>query len=199
MMRKIDYPEYRKVRGVAETELLCSTCRYWLPDDKFYRKDQSSNNKYRRGRSYHCKVCDGTRGKEAYERNAEARREHARDYRKENPGSDKRTASDRTHEWRKQSLKAYGMTVAEYDEMLVKQGGKCAVCVRPERKQRGDQILRLSVDHDHDTGEVRGLLCSTCNTGLGQFRDDPDLLISAAAYIMEHKSVLGFAAGTGIG
>ena len=194
----INYPERRSVRGVTETELLCSTCRYWLPDDKFYRRNQPANNKYRRGRSYHCKVCDRTQSKARYEQDAEARREYARQYRKENPDFDKRTPAAKEYNWRQQSMKKYGITVAEYDAMFERQKGLCAICGQPEAANRDGEAFRLAVDHDHGTGKVRGLLCASCNNGLGRFGDDPERLMAAAAYLLEHGTVLGFLAGATI-
>ena len=61
----------------------------------------------------------------------------------------------------------YGMVPAEYEAMLVKQRGRCAICRRPERVDICGVIKALSVDHSHTTGAVRALLCGTCNTTLG--------------------------------
>lgn len=64
-------------------------------------------------------------------------------------------------------LNRYGITVEEYAEMLAGQGGHCAICPRtPEENGK-----LLSVDHDHETGEVRGLLCQPCNLALGHLED----------------------------
>jgi hypothetical protein len=71
-------------------------------------------------------------------------------------------------------LRRYGITAAEYDERVVAQDGLCAVC--HDRKPE-------HVDHDHKTGEVRGLLCSCCNQGLGNFRDNSAHLRAAANYL----------------
>ena len=68
----------------------------------------------------------------------------------------------------------YGIGQAEFDAMLWQQGGVCAICRTP-----GPQ----HVDHDHRTGEVRGILCFNCNGGLGQFRDDPGYLAGAITYL----------------
>lgn len=72
-------------------------------------------------------------------------------------------------------LKQYGITQAEYLEMIRQQGGKCAIC--------GRRSIKLHIDHDHASGQVRGLLCMTCNTALGKFGDNVDWLIEAARYV----------------
>lgn len=72
----------------------------------------------------------------------------------------------------------YGITVEAYDLLLDAQGGTCAICGSPPVGRR------LCVDHNHDTNSVRGLLCDSCNNGLGRFRDDPDLLRLAADYVV---------------
>lgn len=78
----------------------------------------------------------------------------------------------------------YGLSVQEFDSLLEQQGGKCAICPAAVGDKRG---LPLYVDHCHDSGAVRGLLCADCNFGLGKFRDDPALLIKAAEYLSERK------------
>lgn len=77
----------------------------------------------------------------------------------------------------------YGLSVGEYDEMMLHQDGVCAVC-----GQECSTGRRLAVDHDHATGAVRGLLCNNCNFGIGQLQDDPDLLRTAADYLEAHVS-----------
>lgn len=78
-------------------------------------------------------------------------------------------------------LRTYGLTVEEYDEILETQGGVCAICQNECATGR-----RLAVDHDHETGIVRGLLCHTCNLGLGALKDDLSLLEAAAKYLIRH-------------
>jgi hypothetical protein len=77
-----------------------------------------------------------------------------------------------------QYRKLYGITKDQYDAMLAEQGGRCLLCFGINADGR-----RLSVDHNHKTGKVRGLLCSQCNTGIGLFRDNPELLRMAIQYI----------------
>jgi hypothetical protein len=80
----------------------------------------------------------------------------------------------------------FGLTIEQYEMMLVAQGGVCAICGK-EEKAAGRTFL--SVDHCHHTGEVRGLLCSRCNPGVGLFNDDPILLRNAAEYIERFNSI----------
>ncbi len=75
---------------------------------------------------------------------------------------------------------AYGLTKAELD-LLLSQHEQCAICGTSDWGERGPQV-----DHCHLMGPVRGILCSNCNQGLGRFRDSPDLLRAAAAYIDTH-------------
>jgi len=68
--------------------------------------------------------------------------------------------------------------------MVEVQGGECAICGQEDSRRRADgSPFPLSVDHDHDSGKLRALLCTKCNVGLGHFRDDPDLLLRAAEYL----------------
>jgi hypothetical protein len=80
----------------------------------------------------------------------------------------------------------FGITPEEYDRMFSEQGGVCAICGRHPKLSTGDQ-RRLSVDHNHDTGKVRGLLCYKCNVGLGSADDSVDRLVAMAAYLLEHE------------
>lgn len=77
----------------------------------------------------------------------------------------------------------YGIGLDEYLKMYDDQGGKCAICdkSKPDSGRGG-----LVVDHCHDKGHVRKLLCSHCNTGLGQFKDDVHLLAKAIDYLSQY-------------
>jgi hypothetical protein len=87
--------------------------------------------------------------------------------------------------WRKDNLrKKYGISISEYEALLAGQGGRCAICGsdHPKATLRG-KPASWHVDHDHVTGNVRGLLCAKCNLGLGSFEDSPESLRAAALYI----------------
>lgn len=75
--------------------------------------------------------------------------------------------------------KAYGITLQEYNEILESQGGVCAICGGTESAKG----RMMAVDHCHETGTIRGILCSHCNRGLGFFRDNIDSLQSAIKYL----------------
>ena len=74
--------------------------------------------------------------------------------------------------------RVYGITGADYDRLKEAQGGVCAICRRATGATR-----RLSVDHDHVTGSVRGIVCRPCNDLLGHARDDPAFFDRAAQYL----------------
>ena len=80
---------------------------------------------------------------------------------------------------RRASLKAYGITPEDYDRMLEEQGGRCAMCRTDDPGGHGG-VKHFHVDHDHETGVVRGLLCDTCNRGLGTYEK---LRILAETYL----------------
>ena len=77
---------------------------------------------------------------------------------------------------RGQLKRLYGMSPADYDGLLAKQDGMCAICGTPSEET-------LCVDHSHATGIIRGLLCRKCNTGLGCYEDDPATMITSLAYL----------------
>lgn len=88
---------------------------------------------------------------------------------------------------RKRACAKYGLTVDQFDSMLDQQSGKCAICGADFAFLEGDQNLRPRIDHCHETGEVRGLLCNKCNRALGLFADDEEILRRALKYIQESK------------
>lgn len=89
-------------------------------------------------------------------------------------------SSRKTHLKRK-----YGISLDEYNVQLEKQEFKCALCGGNETH---DKHKVLAVDHCHKTGKIRGLLCFKCNSGLGSFNDDINLLIKAITYLKIHES-----------
>jgi len=123
------------------------------------------------------------------EQRAIAARERARKQRSENPEAYNEAMrvyrDNEVHAatYRNYCLKKkYGLTSEEYEALLKKQGGVCKICQMPSKS-------RLRVDHDHKTGKVRGLLCTGCNIGLGQFKDNAAALKAAADYIEKSQTI----------
>ena len=92
----------------------------------------------------------------------------------------------RGHLSAKDRERRFGITAERYAEMVEAQGGLCAICGKPECETRNGKVKALAVDHDHESGRIRGLLCVACNTGLGKLGDDPVVLRKAAAYVERH-------------
>jgi len=135
--------------------ITCSVCR----QDKDINDFRKASNK--RGFRYSCKFCD--RDKENVKR--------AR-MKKENPALLKQIE-------REEKLRSnYGMSLSAYNEMLVSQNGVCAIC-----KNQCVSGRSLAVDHDHNTGNIRGLLCCNCNRGIGLLQDNPAYLQAALDYL----------------
>ena len=80
----------------------------------------------------------------------------------------------------------YGITPAQYADLILQSGGLCAICEQAPNGKRGEGSLH--VDHDHTTGVIRGLLCGTCNKGLGLFRDDVGRLEKVIRYLKKEAS-----------
>ena len=85
-------------------------------------------------------------------------------------------------------MRYYGISIGDYAEMYRKQDGKCAICHQPETTMdyRGTK-KDLAVDHCHETGAVRELLCYSCNSMLGQAKDNVEVLLAGANYIRKHS------------
>jgi hypothetical protein len=169
----------------ADTKV-CSSCELAKPSNEFHRNKSTPD-----GISYHCKACSSARYRRHYKVNSEAILERNRRWREENRESDLQAKRRRYQENREEASRRgranrlrmnYGMTEADYEALLSTQGGTCAICRTPPTGGR-----RLHVDHDHEDGAVRGLLCSNCNRGIGYLRDDVANLLAAANYLVIHK------------
>ena len=143
---------------------VCSKCKEHKLLGEFHRSHLRKNSD---GRQHRCKTCCRLFTQVATKR-----------WRLENPDvvhlSGLRT---------KAKLK-YGLTLDEIHRILSLQNGVCAICQRSINFDAADKRDKPHVDHDHETGMVRGLLCLTCNTGLGMLGDSVELLSAAKAYIL---------------
>lgn len=122
--------------------------------------------------------CERCYDREYYSRpgKAEAARARTAKWRRENLERVRRT------DFAKHVRRKYGISIEQYDRFVAAQANRCAIC--GSRQSRGFE--RLCVDHCHDTGQIRGLLCHRCNTGIGLFVSDYSLLEAAAHYLDRH-------------
>lgn len=89
---------------------------------------------------------------------------------------------------RSELAKRYNITLEQYNRMYEVQNGMCAICGKPETaKTKQQKEFSLSVDHDHRTEKIRGLLCSNCNNGLGRMKDSVKTLLQAALYLEQYS------------
>ena len=103
------------------------------------------------------------------------------EYRKKKNAQERIRRKENPERYREYELKKrYGITAEEYERRVLEQGGRCAICLEPPTEQG------LCVDHRHEDGTVRGLLCVKCNAGIGFFDDDPERLRQAADYLDRH-------------
>lgn len=145
----------------------CRKCGVTKPLSEFSLSRQATETRNAVYRS-DCKACCAARASQWY---------------KENP---ERAVANR----RKANLaRYYGLTVAEYNALLRKQGGVCAICGMDEPNSHGrtGKKFRLSVDHCHSTGRVRGLLCQKCNRAIGLLGDNPILMRKAISYLLRDR------------
>ena len=121
-----------------------------------------------------------------YYKNKEKRKGFVKKYSQENKEKirnyNKKYRKSYFHIKRKHNL------IFDYNTLLMKQNCVCAICFKKETiKHQSGTIRRLSIDHNHKTNKVRGLLCGNCNAGLGFFQDNPTLLRRAIKYLEEEK------------
>lgn len=86
--------------------------------------------------------------------------------------------------WRANLRNKFGMTVGDYDRMLLEQNGVCKICKLPQSRARNTRPDRMCIDHCHSSDIIRGLLCSECNCLLGYAKDNTQTLLDAVEYIL---------------
>lgn len=182
---------------------ICSTCKKLKPEDAFYRRKQ-----YKEGRDPTCKQCryegkirrnfmriDPNRKEKTCWKcgvnkdiNSFYRTKYTTDRHTEQCTACFKEYYKRTPEvYRKSHLKGtFGMTLEDYDKKFQEQKGRCEIC---GAESPGPSSLRkhFPIDHNHVTGQIRGLLCHMCNHLLGDAREDKDILLNAIEYLSKYK------------
>jgi hypothetical protein len=175
----------RRIGMSILTQKKCSKCGEVKSADNF-NKDASMKS----GLRSYCRQCQTDYKRESY---ANGGKEKTLAYNKKWRAANPDKVSSNKQQYYKSNVEVirekkwianYGITRDEYDAMLKAQGGKCAICGAPKPGGRGDYF---HVDHDHETNEVRGLLCTNCNTGIGGLKDNVGILQKAIAYLLGRR------------
>jgi hypothetical protein len=163
----------------------CKHCGEAKPLDEFYADAAA-----RDGRRPECKACTAARRRRWYEANRE--REIARVKAWQQANAERHNENQRRRRERPE-VKAkereghlrrkFNLTQEEYEQLLNGQSGGCAVCAREPKPGKS-----LHVDHDHETGEVHGLLCFSCNAALGHLGEDRERITALSIYLLEHDA-----------
>jgi len=148
----------------------CSSCKKRKMRNKFGKSTRSKD-----GLRGQCLVCYNKKKHEWRLANWQRDNDIKSRYRQSNP--------DRVRD--ANLRQKYGISLIEYEFMFEQQNGLCAICEQPERIINGKskKVAPLAVDHCHQTGTVRGLLCFSCNIALGKFQDSPKILAKALDYV----------------
>ena len=158
---------------------VCTKCKTPKAESSFYFRGEMREDGTQ-GRMAWCKSC--TIGYQstyrATESGSEKQKAATKKRRDQNPERFK-------FQQRVRGLKhRFGLGYGDYERMRTEQNRVCAICKRPEIRKINGKLAGLCVDHSHDHGHVRGLLCASCNTGLGAFKDDKNLLQNAIVYLL---------------
>ena len=159
------YTPKRENLYTEDGQKICKVCREKKSLSEFNKHTKSQNLRTE------CRICQRKWSHDYYKANAVEERLKRKIYHKQNP--------EKSHAW---MLKKYGLTLEDYKRMLESQNGQCAICGIDKGYPKSGR--RFAVDHDHETGKVRALLCGNCNTGISHFKHDPDLMEKAIDYLL---------------
>ena len=135
----------------------------------------------------HCYRCKSTKDRGEFHKNKSTKSGYAAYCKECSSKIQKKIYSKDPEKYLSYNLKHnYGMSLAEYRLLESQQEGLCIICGDAPSGASGSG-QRLHVDHNHQTGKIRGLLCSRCNTALGLFREDVSIISEAIAYLLRHN------------
>lgn len=167
----IEYPEFKH----------CGTCNTTKPLSEWHKSRREND-----GLSSRCRACNSAYNKQRYRNDPSHSLKVAEAYRKKQIAerdaylAGEIDAAPKSLHWH---IGVYGLSLAEFQEINAKQNGRCAICGSLPEEAKGHRSKRLYIDHCHETGVVRGLLCSRCNSAIGYFDHNPTLMTNAAQYV----------------
>jgi hypothetical protein len=160
-------PQIKRTREQIEEAIktqskVCCVCDIRKDFNDFYNFKNKSD-----GKSYRCKECDTAARRKWSENNPERSRYSARNRRLKH---------------------IYGVDIDWYEKTLEDQGGGCAICGVKQNRTSGRSHWNFAVDHNHETGEIRGLLCNPCNRAMGMLGDKVESLTRAIEYLKKYET-----------
>jgi hypothetical protein len=150
----------------------CRTCKREKSIDDFWK-----NNIYKDGRYTECKVCSYDKHKENLKKRLAIDPQYS-------AKRQKAWAQRGRNDVRRRIKNLYGITLEEYDKMFLEQGNKCDLCGLDFVEGK-----RVAIDHDHNTGKIRGIIHLGCNSAIGLLLDSPDICRKAAVYLEKHGKI----------
>ena len=160
---------------------ICSKCKKELNKGDFYKRKD--------GYRLWCKKCEKEYAYKWRANNKDKWNSYNKVWKKNNPDKIKDYKSrmyniDNGKSAINKMKYTHGIGIEEYNVMHKGQEGRCAIC----GSRKASKFGRLYIDHCHGTGKIRGLLCRNCNAGLGMFKDDPEIIMEAATYLLNSKA-----------
>lgn len=158
----VNFPTLAGRKLLEDGKKYCPTCKQILDLSSFSTMKKGS------GVASHCKECSKLWGKKLKDDHPETKKKRHENYEKQK------------ERWIRDGLrKSFGLTYEQYKSILKFQNDKCAICGKTQKENR----RLLSVDHDHKTDKIRGILCSRCNLGIGHFFDNVEYFENAVKYL----------------
>ena len=147
-------------------------------------RDFKKDNRRKDGYSSHCRTCCQIKNLEWRKNHPDKFNAIAKTWRSKNKDLCKSST-------RRNALKSfYGLTVEQYNNMLIQQNHVCAVCLKPETScNKAGTVKQLAVDHCHKTNKIRGLLCDACNRAEGYLKSDPTVIRRLADYVEKNSLI----------
>lgn len=153
---------------------ICNKCKIGKPLSSFYKKASNKD-----GLARNCKICGDNAAIAWKDNNRDKHNQNLRDWRKNNREKDRAYS-------RKAKIKSkYNLSIESYNNMLAQQNHSCAIC----GISQDDLKVNLFIDHNHNTGKVRQLLCNKCNSLLGYSLEREDILLKAIEYLRKHNKM----------
>jgi hypothetical protein len=172
---------------------VCTRCKKDKPLSAYNKTKRNSS-----GLDAHCRECSKLAQVQWRKNNPDKGKEYDRKWKDNNAvylaqvkpdylSTEYRKNTQLTRGWAHFLKKTYRLSPKEFYALLESQDGGCAIC---GRKDSGVRNRQMHLDHCHETGRNRGILCHSCNVGLGNFKNNPDRLFAAAAYLLQYVNVL---------